>query len=413
MKRSERVLYLTLIDLLLQLLFLGLVLWVVFGLGYKDPARLDCNPAIQQRIDCGRNAEHILRRIAQFLDDNRIAKNDAAEKVNQALDLIDTLGSLEKASEILQQLADVMDDYDFSNRYQAFIDKAKTLLAAEQAHVKNQAVIDSFGGSGMAAEVAAKLSEKLGAEDSVEDFVRALDALEHIDAVKALKLARAIEQAGQIDQAAQQVNENEIANAVQLARILARHQITDASNLQALLAAYNEQQAGRNDQKPYIEIKDDRDNPHLTFKTGQAELQEGLIDKIDREAIPFIKGAVTQYHVNLIQVIGHTDEQPTHCYKTNSSRCLGKMDNELIGRLNSAKTDTSQIQGSNVDLGMLRAVEVVKYLKRRLASEGLTALYFQPLSAGQAILADGSLAQSYSGNDEAGRRRIEIRVTQK
>ena len=66
------------------------------------------------------------------------------------------------------------------------------------------------------------------------------------------------------------------------------------------------------------------------------------------------------------------------------------------------------VPGSNVDLGLLRAISVKAELESSLSGDITQAVGFRVLSAGSTISPDGSFLPA-ENLDESSRRRIEIR----
>ncbi len=105
------------------------------------------------------------------------------------------------------------------------------------------------------------------------------------------------------------------------------------------------------------------------------------------------------FDVDVIEVIGHTDEQPVANHASNLDRYLSSV--TLAG------TDAAVLQWSdNAGLGLARALAVVKVL----ASDArLAAFRILPLSGAQLIDTDGRLTR-WEGGDVRERRRIEVRM---
>ena len=88
------------------------------------------------------------------------------------------------------------------------------------------------------------------------------------------------------------------------------------------------------------------------------------------------------------------------------------MDFELIRNndtINSFNTTNFQA-GSNIDLGLLRALAVASFLKNQLLSRNVDIPYITTYSAGSLIDIDGRFNPAINLSDSK-RRRIEIRFT--
>ncbi|MER9675026.1 hypothetical protein [Mesorhizobium sp. M0208] len=138
------------------------------------------------------------------------------------------------------------------------------------------------------------------------------------------------------------------------------------------------------------------------FDTGSAELSDGFKTKL-RQMSKTIAGIATSYGVDVIEVIGHTDEQAMAGDSSNMDRGLQpvlarKMD---IGTLHPA---------DNAGLGLARAISVTSILRDMPELKGFTIL---PMSGGQLILPGDRLTDGAQAGDVKARRRIEIRVRQR
>jgi hypothetical protein len=137
------------------------------------------------------------------------------------------------------------------------------------------------------------------------------------------------------------------------------------------------------------------------FEVGSAELSSefkaALVDKV----APRILQIAAEYpDVDVIEVIGHTDEQPI-------KPRLSNLDGALIEALKTGDV-AALVPADNAGLGMSRAVAVVTRLRQddRLRERFLRIL---PMSGAQVIQVDETLSQG-SGGDVRERRRIEIRL---
>ncbi|MDJ0620245.1 MAG: flagellar motor protein [Calothrix sp. MO_192.B10] len=148
-----------------------------------------------------------------------------------------------------------------------------------------------------------------------------------------------------------------------------------------------------------------QDSPARKFESGSAELSPGLRKFIETELVKLIEDYAKKYpDYAIIDVIGHTDGQLN----------LGNSSNldEILEKVAQGQEPISSLQpGSNADLGLMRALAVVKSLENIQKSQGkLTGLKFRPYSAAQLFLPQGDYAPP-KRNSEIDRRRIEIRFT--
>lgn len=148
----------------------------------------------------------------------------------------------------------------------------------------------------------------------------------------------------------------------------------------------------------------------FAFISGEAKLSNDLKNFINNELVKIIETNFDQYNINTIEVIGHTDGQPVN-------QSNGNLDLKLE---QSARNNTSIAQlnpSSNADLGLMRALAVVKHLKQikrqgtYLQNKNIDLdTSFRVYSAAQLILPNGKFAQP-NRKPQDNRRRIEIRFT--
>ena len=135
------------------------------------------------------------------------------------------------------------------------------------------------------------------------------------------------------------------------------------------------------------------------FDSGKATLRPEFERNLKSQVIPMLARSVEDYDVDVVEVIGHTDEVP------------------MSGRSN---LDTALIQASigrvpvgalrstdNAGLAMARAVAVVHLLR---ADPRLRRVSILPLSGAQMIVPVDHVADGTAGSDDQRRRRIEIRL---
>jgi outer membrane protein OmpA-like peptidoglycan-associated protein len=138
------------------------------------------------------------------------------------------------------------------------------------------------------------------------------------------------------------------------------------------------------------------------FKSRSAELSEQFRNDLAGPIPGQILELMKQYDVDVIEVVGHTDERPL------GSRDFGSnLDRELVPVLRNSANIASVVPADNAGLGLARAVSVVSVLLRNKALAGYKLL---PLSGAQLINNDETLAISGTPGDILERRRIEIRL---
>ena len=137
------------------------------------------------------------------------------------------------------------------------------------------------------------------------------------------------------------------------------------------------------------------------FRTGSAELSPEFREKLLASTPEQIAALLKKYDVDVIEVVGHTDEQPVGLRQSN-------LDRDLVPVLRNYASIASLVPADNAGLGLARAVSVVSLLSRSPLLAGYRLI---PMSGAQLINTDETLAigGSFSG-DVRERRRIEIRL---
>ncbi len=152
---------------------------------------------------------------------------------------------------------------------------------------------------------------------------------------------------------------------------------------------------------PIIVIKD---TGAYQFVSGSAELPDKLYSYIFTDLVDKIEENAKKYQIDVIEVIGHTDGQ------SNGSK-VSNLDEKLEQVASGALPVRNLQGGSNADLGLMRALEVVRALKYIQKQQGrLSGLGFRAYSAAQLISPEGGLSE-IDRQPDATRRRIEIRFT--
>lgn len=139
------------------------------------------------------------------------------------------------------------------------------------------------------------------------------------------------------------------------------------------------------------------------FQSGSAEIPFKLKSYINTELVERIEEITQARDIYTVEIIGHTDGQRT---RQNSSNLDDNL--ELVAQGN--KSVSQLTPGSNADLGLMRALEVVKELQSLQESGRLQGIQFRAYSAAQLLLPSGEFAPP-NREDNASRRRIEIRFS--
>ena len=137
------------------------------------------------------------------------------------------------------------------------------------------------------------------------------------------------------------------------------------------------------------------------FKSGSAELSptfhQALIEQTPIEILKYIR----KYDVDVIEVVGHTDERPI------GNRQFSNLDHDLLSVLKHTAGVGSLTPADNAGLGLARAVAVVSVLRQSPLLSGYKLI---PLSGAQLVNTDETLAIAGSPENVQERRRIEIRL---
>ncbi|WP_445216979.1 hypothetical protein ACKWRH_33345 [Bradyrhizobium sp. Pa8] len=137
-----------------------------------------------------------------------------------------------------------------------------------------------------------------------------------------------------------------------------------------------------------------------SFKSGSAELSQKLMDALTGKTPEEILAYIKKYDVDVIEVVGHTDEQPLGVRPTN-------LDRDLPSVLKGTSSISTLVPADNAGLGLARAASVVSVLRQ---SQLLAPYKLLPLSGAQLVNTDETLAIEGAPRDDPQRRRIEIRL---
>ena len=136
------------------------------------------------------------------------------------------------------------------------------------------------------------------------------------------------------------------------------------------------------------------------FATRSAELTADFAAKLRTAVVDRLLEIGRSFDVDVIEVIGHTDERPV-------TSGLSNLDRQLSAVMSGA-SDVGLLQpADNAGLGLARAVAVVKVLS---AEARLSDFRIIPLSGAQLVGTDGRLTRWDERGDVRELRRIEIRM---
>ncbi len=136
------------------------------------------------------------------------------------------------------------------------------------------------------------------------------------------------------------------------------------------------------------------------FDVGSAELKADFANQLRSSIAPQLLELTSEYGVDVIEVVGHTDEQPIGQRPSN-------LDKDLSAVLRGVTSIGALKPADNAGLGLARAVAVVSVLTQ---DARLRRFRLLPLSGAQLILTDETLSRGESVGDVKERRRIEIRL---
>lgn len=135
------------------------------------------------------------------------------------------------------------------------------------------------------------------------------------------------------------------------------------------------------------------------FDSGKATLKPAFRDNLQRVVVPLLAKNIADYGVDIVEVIGHTDEVPMGGRSNLDAKLIAASDKRFgIGDLRPA---------DNAGLAIARAVAVVQILRTDPRLKGVTIL---PLSAAQMIVPIDRAADGTAAASDQTRRRIEIRL---
>lgn len=135
------------------------------------------------------------------------------------------------------------------------------------------------------------------------------------------------------------------------------------------------------------------------FDSGKATLRPDFERKLRSQIIPLLRRNIDDYGVNVVEVMGHTDEVPM----------VGNSNlDKLLIAASANRVPIEALQSTdNAGLAMARAVAVVRILRADRRLKGVTIL---PFSGAQMIVPGDLVANGNATQSDQTRRRIEIRL---
>lgn len=146
---------------------------------------------------------------------------------------------------------------------------------------------------------------------------------------------------------------------------------------------------------PVLVLSEDEQN--YRFDLGSAVIGPEFRKALEGKTLPWLREQSGAHGCDTVEVIGHTDGMPLRARRSTL---------DSYGLL-----DETSTAGSNVDLGMLRALEVARFLEDAREQGQLETIRFVlPYSAGQMIPRDFRNGKQFTTRDDSARRRIELRL---
>jgi flagellar motor protein MotB len=135
------------------------------------------------------------------------------------------------------------------------------------------------------------------------------------------------------------------------------------------------------------------------FDSGKATLRLGFEQNLRTEVIPRLARFIDEYGIDVVEVIGHTDEVPMVG--------VSNLDSRLIAASKGTFPIASLRSTDNAGLALARAVSVVTVLR---SDPRLSKVSILPLSGAQMVVPVDKVADGRSAGSDQSRRRIEIRL---
>ena len=291
-------------------------------------------------------------------------------------------------------------------------DALTRLRRAEIAAAANQKVADTVKRNAQLAELVERTA-KATSQSEIDDFWRKL--VESSDAVSKMEREGASLAAFQEESRYAAKLRELISQGIdpdKVARELARASAIEAMLAERKLAALKPDELAALLDKAMAEKPLDTRKGHnwppiinlseaggYYFATGSAELTPSFATELRTVVTDKLLEIAEAYDVDVIEVIGHTDEQPVN-------RSTSNLDRSLASVTTGGSAGVLQ-WADNAGLGLARALSVVERLS---ADPRLKSFRILPLSAAQLINTDGRITHWDNHGDVRERRRIEIRM---
>ena len=284
------------------------------------------------------------------------------------------------------------------------------LKQLEQARTENQVLSNSLKEARAEIELMQSASRGDPITDNWQHLVRVKPYVEKLERA-GVQLKEAAEAADVVRTAIQAKKDgataSDVTNSMELSRAIEK-EFSSASKEQIISYIREGRRVqitegktggkGKHDWPPIITLSEA--NGHY-FDTGSAVLSEQFREALSGPVMDELLRNIADYPaVNVIEVIGHTDEQPLVHRPSN-------LDDLLMSVLQGKSGVIQLTPADNAGLGLARAVSVTEVL---LKDERLSRLAILPYSGAQLINVNNSLVRTGTGGDVKERRRIEIRL---
>ena len=255
------------------------------------------------------------------------------------------------------------------------------LAASLQSRDRKIEALDKGGASRLVEAMQRAYPQARNQDEYFKELVRAIEVRKKVEEGKAGEVQKALLQEAAIGRDVVQAAERAGASNP---REYARNLAADANR------------SRRGEWPPFVSLSE---AGGYYFDSGKATLRPEFEKNLKLQVIPMLARNLIDYDVNVIEVIGHTDEVPMVG--------ISNLDEKLVA----ASTNGFPIDGlrstDNSGLAMARAVAVVRILRSDARLSGAAIL---PLSGAQMVIPVDSMADGTATASDQRRRRIEIRL---
>ena len=256
------------------------------------------------------------------------------------------------------------------------------LASALASRDKRLAVLQAGGGSRLIETLQKAYPQAKSSDDFYKELVRAIEARQEVQkAADGAGLKKTLVEDAELGRKARQAAEKAGAQDLD----------------QFVEAAFAKASAGKKGEwPPFFSLSE---AGGYYFESGKATLRPDFVEKLDTTIVPLLRKYIDDYGVDVVEVIGHTDEV--------AMVGQSNLDSLLIPASQSRVPTESLRSTDNAGLAMARAVAVVRILR---ADSRLSNVTILPLSGAQLIIPVDKAADGRSNASDQSRRRIEMRL---